>query len=53
MADSFLNNDEANAGAETFEQASTAIMGPLSDLMQMTTTKTEGYLKHAKGKLGP
>lgn len=50
MADSLLNNDQANAGAETIEQASVALMGPLSDLMEITTTTSEGYLQSAKGK---
>ena len=49
LAASFAKNDQANAGAETYEQASAALCGPLSDLMEITTTKSDGYLEQAKG----
>ena len=50
MADSFLMNDQANAGAESLEQASISIMGPLSNLMAATTDQSDEYLDHQKSK---
>ena len=50
MADSFLKNDQANAGAESLEQASISIMGPLSNLMAATTDQSDEYLDQQKSK---
>eukprot|EP00794_Sanderia_malayensis_P008988 gene8988-9948_t len=44
MAKKFASNEKRNIGAESLEQTSMAIMGPLSNLMEATTTASDSYL---------